>query len=60
MLRFLQRRRADFELTPLFDAFRNGRVHPFGINLAHDRVLLLVHVLTPNRDANSAPHRGRE
>lgn len=59
MLRILQSRGANIEFASLGDAFRDRAMHPVRVNLAHNRVLLLVNVLAPDQDADLCCHSGQ-
>jgi hypothetical protein len=56
MLRFLERNRADLQVSVFPQGSRDAFVHPFGVYLPNDRVPALMHILAPNSDSNLARH----
>jgi hypothetical protein len=56
MFGVLQRRGAHFAIALFRYGIGNRAMHPIGIDFGDERILVLVHILAPNRDAKLLRH----
>src|SRR6476660_6834397 len=56
MFGVLQRRGAHFAIALFRDGIGNRTMHPIGIDFGDERILVLVHILAPNRNPKLLRH----